>query len=804
MVAGSVGGTGIVSFDPTNYSLMFRHTLLLIFRNFRKYRTTFLINLTGLASGLACAMLICLWVMDEYRMDKLFSHDARILHILGNHHQEGGIKTALATPGVMAEALKAEMPEVEYAVATRPPGSMPRFTISSGNEHYKARQMFASADYFKVFPYPLADGNPETVLKNKKTILLSESTAQKLFHTTHGLIGKPVTWRQEETFTISGIFKDLPSNVTDPFDYIVSYDVFLDNFNVHWDNHNVHNFVILKPGANVAAFDAKIKDFLKTKIDFTAVTLATQPHFENYLYGKFTNGVQDGGRIEYVRLFSLIALFILLIASINFMNLSTARASRRMKEVGVKKAIGAGRRSLILQYLGESLLLSFMALGVALVAVFLLLPFFNTITGKELSLFADMRMTGIFLLLTIVTGLLAGSYPALYLSGFRPVIILKGQFTSSIRELWVRKGLVVFQFSISIVLILAVIVVFLQLRFVQGKNMGYDRENVVYFFKEGKLQDDSRQFMQRLREIPGVVNASNATGNLTTHWGTTTGVEWPGKQKGLNIEFGCQAIDFGLIETMGMQMAKGRAFSPAFPTDSTAVIINEVAAAAMGFDDPVGKQVDFWEEKVTIIGVVKDFHFKTIHKAVSPWIFYFRPDQASAVVARLAPGDQQETLRRIETLFREMNPGSIPDFRFMDDDFRTVYVSELRVGVLSRYFAGLAVIISCLGLFGLAAFTAERRMKEISVRKILGGSAAHIVLLLSADFTKLVGVAVCVALPLGYLITRKWLDGFAYRIELQWWYFALAGVLALVTAWLTVGSQAVKASRVNPVQHLKD
>lgn len=804
MVAGLIAGTGIVPIDSTNISLMFRHSLLLIFRNFKKFRTTFLINLIGLSSGLACAMLIYLWVMDEWRMDKNFPHDARILHVLGNHHQTAGIKTSLHTPGVLAEALKQDFPEVEYAVATRPPGTMPKFTIGTGTESFKARHLFASQDYFRIFPFPLADGNPEKALSGKESILLSESMARKMFHTTEGLIGKPVTWQQKRQFTISGIFRDLPPNVSEPYDYILSYDIFLKEFNVHWDNHNAMTFVMLKPGADVGAFNKKIADYIKTKIDFTSVKLSTQRHSENYLYGNFTNGVQDGGRIEYVRLFSLVAIFILLIASINFMNLSTARASRRMKEVGVKKAIGAGKGSLIFQYLGESVLISFISFIVALAAVYLLLPFFNTVTAKQLTLFADVRLIGFFAVLTLATGLLAGSYPALYLSGFRPVAILKGNFTSSLRELWVRKGLVVFQFSISIVLILAVIVVFMQLRYVQHKNMGYDRENVVYFFKEGPMKEESRLFMQRLRELPGVVNASNATGNVTTHWGTTTGVEWPGKDKDANIEFGCQSIDVGFIETMGLQMAQGRSYSADFPSDSSGLIINEAAVAVMGLSDPVGKEVTFWGDKCKIIGVVKNFHFKSVHKAMSPWLYYFRPDQASAVVARLRPENTKETVARIESLIREMNPGSVPELKFMDEDFQAVYQTESRVGVLSRYFAGIAILISCLGLFGLAAFSAERRMKEISIRKVLGGSGAHIIYLLSADFTKLVLVAICVALPIGYWIASNWLDTFAYRIELQWWYFVVAGMFALAIAWLTVGSQAVKAARTNPVRHLKD
>ncbi len=804
MVAGFTVGMGIVSLIPTKVPLMFRHSLLLIIRNFSKFKTTFFINLAGLSSGLACAMLICLWVTDEWQMNKNFRHDARIMHILGQHHQDDGIKTTMQTPAPLADELKAQFPEVEYAVATRPPGTMPKFTISSGQESFKARPMFASRDYFKVFPFPLADGDPDKVLVASNAILLSESMAMKMFKTTENLIGKPVTWQQEHQFTITGIFKDLPSNVSEQYDYLLSYDAFLKEFNVHWDNHNVQTFVLLKLGADIAQFNAKIKGLLQQKVSTSRVTLSTQPHTETYLFGKYTNGVQDGGRIEYVRLFSLIAIFILLIASINFMNLSTARTSRRMKEVGVKKAIGARQASLILQFLGEAVLLSLISLGVALLAVYFILPFFNTITGKSLTLFADRQVLFFLLLLTLATGLLAGSYPALYLSGFRPAAILKGQYTSSLRELWVRKGLVVFQFSISIVLILAVIVVFLQIQFVQHKNMGYDRENVVYFFKEGKLKEDSRQFLQRLRELPGVVSAANATGNVTSHWGTTTGVDWPGKSKELNMEFGCQAIDVGLIETMGMTMAKGRSFSADFRTDSAGVIINEVAAAAMGMQDPVGKEINFWGEQRRIVGVVKNFHFRTVHKAVTPWIYYFGPDQAGAIIARLSPVDMQTTIARINALFRELNPGSVLELNFIDTDFQTVYQTEMRVGVLSRYFAGLAVIISCLGLLGLAAFTAERRMKEMSIRKVLGGSSSHIIYLLSADFTKLVVAAILIALPVGYFVARSWLDTFVYRIELRWWYFALAGVLALLTAWLTVGSQALKASRVNPVKHLKD
>jgi putative ABC transport system permease protein len=464
--------------------------------------------------------------------------------------------------------------------------------------------------------------------------------------------------------------------------------------------------------------------------------------------------------------------------------------------------MGAARHTLIMQYLGESMLMSFLSLMISVLMVDLLLPQFNIITGKQLTLHFDIAMIIALICITLFTGFVSGSYPSLYLSRFNPAAVLKNKIATGVGEVWARKGLVVFQFAISILLVVAVWVVYQQMKYIQSTDLGYQRDHIVYFDTE-KVSDG---LMAELKNIPGVINAARFYHDLTGGHGGTGDVEWEGKTSDNKTHFSNLEVGYDLVETMGMKMAEGNPFSEDFGSYHQ-IIFNEAAIKSMGLKDPVGKNIKLWGEEKRIVGVVKDFHFESLYEKVGPAFLFLIPmvpDTPSRLMVRIKNGAETETIKALEVFYRRHNPGLVFDYHFLDEDYQRMYASEQRVAQLSQYFATIAILISCLGLFGLAAFTAERRLKEIGIRKVLGSSEWGIIYLLSFDFTKIVLMASCIALPVSYLITSRWLDNFAYRIPLRWWYFIGSGIIALVIAWITVGSQAFKASRVNPTKCLKE
>lgn len=791
---------------------MFQHHLLLLYRNLKKYKSSFFINLIGLSAGLTCALLIYLWVNDELQVDKFHQKSERLFQVMENQTTADAILTGDGTAAVLAQTLLAEFPEVESAVASSPSYWLEHTKIEVGQGHtvINAGGKFAGKDFFTLFSYPLITGKADQVLNVKNSIVVSESLAQKLFHS-YDVVGKELVWNNADIdkplhAVVSGVFKDIPGNSSDRFDFLISLDVLFSispNFS-NWGNAGPHTFVVLKKGVNRGEFEAKIKDFMKSKGQKDR-TLFIRPYADGYLYGKYENGLQSGGRIEYVKLFSIVAVFILLIACINFMNLSTAKASRRMKEVGIKKVLGAQRGSLIIQYMGESMLLTCMSLFVALLLTELLLPQFNVITGKLLHLHFDTKMISSLLGITLFTGLIAGSYPSFYLSGFHPALALKGKIGNTAGEFFTRRGLVVFQFTLSVVLMVCVLVVYKQIEFVQTKNPGFQKENVVYIEADGALKDRATAFMAEVRKLPGVRNVAGMDKRFLGDLHATTGdFNWEGRDPKEVIKFQHAGFNSGMVETLGIKMVSGRSFSPKFGADSNKILINETGLRAMRLKEPIGKVFTLWGKDYQIIGIVKDFHTESLHEMVKPMFIRFDGVKTSRVMISIAAGKTTGTLSDLKEVFEKYNPGRSFEYKFLDQDFQAQYVAENRVALLSRYFAALAVLISCLGLFGLAAFTAERRMKEIGVRKVLGASEWSIVYMLSKDFTQPVMISIIVALPLSYVMSRSWLDTFAYRIDLEVWYFLSAGLLALVISWVTVGMQAVKAASVNPVQCLRD
>jgi putative ABC transport system permease protein len=794
---------------------MLKSNFKIAWRNLIKDGQFSLLNLLGLSSGLACTLLIYLWVSNELQVDKFNSKDSQLYQVLKTSpNADGTISTYEYTQGLLAQSMNRELPEVEYAVAVR---HQDIGILSVNDKRIKVISEFVDKDFFNVFSYQVIEGNRNSVLTNKYGVLLSDKLALKLFNTTKDIIGKAVYCDRGEftgSYVIAGIFKSPPANASDQFDMLFTYDLYATKEAediAFWGSNGVSTYLILKKGTNVDAFNKKIKDFTKLKIKTLYKdngmlqwegNVFVQRYSDRYLYNKYENGVQAGGRIEYVKLFSIIAIFILIIACINFMNLSTAKAAKRSKEVGIRKVMGASRSSLVLQYISESILLAFSSLVIAWLLIVLLLPAFNEIAGNTITLQLNIKLILSSTAIAFVTGVIAGSYPALYLSGFQPVLVLKGKFSSSSGAAWIRKGLVVFQFSISIILIVSVLIVYQQMKLIQTTNLGYDKDNIIRFSNDGNIKNNLAPFLSELKSIPGVINASDAEGDLlgnASHSGS--GIDWEGKNPNLGIEYYGISVDNDFIETMGLQMAEGRAFSKAY-ADSPSVIFNQSAIAAMGLKNPVGKSVSLWGHKKQIIGIIKDYHFESLYKKIGPAFITWSQNNSITVVL-IKRGTELQTISRIKDLFGRYNKGLDFNYTFLDDDYNTLYLSEQRVAVLSKYFAGIAILILCLGLFGLAAFTAQRRKKEISIRKVIGASMTNVVSMLSKDFLLLVSIALVIGIPISWWAANVWLQRFAYRITVSPFVFVITAASVMIITLITISFQTIKAAIANPVKNLR-
>lgn len=790
---------------------MLKHNLKIAIRGFKKYKSSFLINIVGLSAGMACVIFISLWVSDEMSVDKFHENEAQLYQVISNLKMNDEVITMDGSPILLAEAMTKEFPEVLSATCINNDFATPEGVFSFGDNNQVARGFFAAPNFFEVFTFDLLVGNQNEVLKDKYNVVISESLARRLFKTEGNAIGKTLNWNYkwtdgngEETLVISGVFKKPPTNSTLQFEYIVHSDLLIDadRWAGDWSGHYAKSFLVLKPRTNINDFNKKIANYLNTKRDGKfKFTSFVQKFSDRYLKQPYENGVQVGGRITYIRLFIIIALFTLLIACINFMNLSTAQASRKMKEVGVKKTLGANRSSLIYQYLSEAIILVLLSLGVAMLLVVLFLPKFNLITGKNILLSLGTNQLLIITGIVIVTGLLAGSYPAFRLSAFKPVAVLKGKAPKSIWEFFIRKGLVVFQFTISIIFIIGILVINKQIDYMQTKNLGYQKEHVIQF-EIGSNNEKPEVLFSELKNIPSVISLGFMNGDFLDGKDNNSGWSWPGKNSEDHVVFQSPRMGYGAIETLGMELVAGRTFSKEFNDDYDKIILNESALELMGLENPIGTLLQKGESKQEIVGIVKDFQYGSLHKKVEPLIMRFRP-YGNNVMVRIAPGTEKETLSKMEAIYMKFNPGYAFDYSFLDSDYNDLYAAESKVADLSDFFAALAVIISCLGLFGLAMFTAERRAKEIGIRKILGSSVFGIVKMLSSEFGKMVVFASLIAFPIGYWLCSSWLNNFGYAIELKWWFFGVAGLATLLFAMITVGWQCFRAATANPINALK-
>jgi putative ABC transport system permease protein len=784
---------------------MVKNYFKIAWRNMMRDRQFTILNLMGLATGIACSLLIYLWVSDELSFDKF--HSKQVYQLMEKRNYPGLEGISDESSGLLSETVKAQMPEVEYAATTAPANWFQKFTLTVGDKNIKSVGQYVGRDYFNIFSFKLIKGTKDEVLKDKNSIVISEGLAMKLFGTSEGIIGKAVRFQQDTNFFVSGVFENIPYNSSEQFDFVLSFDYYKDiqSWVKTWGNTGPHNYVLLKDGTNIQSFNERLAGIITRNSNDSFKRVIAMPFGKAYLENTFNHGARVGGRMEYVRLFSVIAIFILAIACINFMNLSTAKASRRLKEVGIKKVVGAGRKQLIIQFLSESVLLAFVSVVFAIGLVFLLLPEFNQLTGKHLSLRIDAGLLAGIIGITLLTGIASGSYPALYLSGFDPITILKNKLSSSVGEVWARKGLVVFQFAITITLIVAVLVVYKQISLIQSVALGYNKDNIIRFNAEGKVLTGEDNFAYELKKIPGVVNASYTFHNMIGRNYGGDMFDWTGKDQNGSYYFEGVGASYDFVETMGMQMAAGRSFSKKFGNDSANIILNETAVKLMKLKNPVGQTVKFFGKNVQIIGIVKDFHFESLHQPIQAlYIALEAPGNFwdKAMVKIRAEG-QKETISRIQDLYERYNPGFPFEFSFLDDAYQKQYTAEKTVSILSRYFATLAILISCLGLFGLAAFTAQRRQKEIGIRKIIGASVGNIFLMLSKDFLLLIVIAMLIAFPFSWWAMSKWLQSFAYRIDISSTIFFVAGVSIILITLITISYQALKAAIANPVRSLR-
>ncbi len=798
---------------------MFRNYLKITLRQLWRNRLYSGINIGGLALGMACCLLIALYVYDELSYDRFNANFDHIYRVTEKQKQPGGIFDVAMTPGPLAATLAKDFPEVQQT--TRIGGWFGLLT--QGRQSVEPEKMLiVDPAFFSLFSFPLVAGNTKTVFRGPDEVIFSEAMAERFFGASwrkKNVIGQAVQFNKQQTLMVTGVAKNPPMNSHIQFDVLLPFKWVEknDEWSMKWNGNSYHTYVQLRPdpatgaSADPIAFGEKIKGQLKRYDGGNETPLLLQPLADIYLHSKFAFGTDFGKRsdIAYVRIFVAVGLIVLLIACINFINLATARASGRAKEVGVRKTIGAQRAGLVRQFLGESGLMITLAVFASLLLAEALLPLFNDIAGKTISIPYHLPMFWLAMAgLTGVVSLLTGLYPAFFLSSFRPALVLKGVFDARAGRGF-RQSLVVGQFALSIALIIGTVVVYRQLYFMQDTKLGFDKSQLLHVRLKGDLREKAMLFKSQVAQLPGVARASVATSNLVDMM-NSSGIEWEGQAPKDEFLITQMNVDPDFMQTTGMTLATGRNFSAQIPSDTAsklgAYLINETAAKRMGYTaiSALGKRVKFWGTDGTIIGVLRDFHFRPLRVGIEPFIVRFRPKEFYfTLLVKTKPGTASRTITALTNAYKKLNPDNPISYGFVDQDLDAQYRAEQRVARIIGCFALLTILVSCLGLFGLAAFTAEQRTKEIGVRKVLGASVSSIVALLSKDFLKLVLIAIVIASPIAWYAMNRWLQDFAYRIDIEWWVFALAGLLAVGIALLTVSFQSVKAALMNPVNSLR-
>jgi putative ABC transport system permease protein len=786
---------------------MIRNYFKIAWRNILNSKAFAVINISGLAIGLACSLLIMLWVWDEYSMDDFHKNNKLLYQVYERSFNDGKISAGYKTRAMLADELKATIPGIEYACAMEPSSSV---ICAVGDKSLKLDGVFAGKDFFTMFSYPLLHGTQQTVLNGTISIAISRKMAEALFGSAGNAIGKTIRYANKEDLAVTGVFENFPANSSLQFDFVRSWEAFISQnaWAKNWGNSNPAALVQLRTHADPVKVEASIKDFLQQRLPDpgnSRTELGIQPYREKYLYETFVNGFPAGGRIEYVRLFSIVAVIVLLIACINFMNLSTARSVRRGKEVGIRKAVGASRFSLIMQFSGEAFLITAFAIVAAVLLIILLLPGFNWLSGKQLILPVQQSFFWLFLLgMLIITSLVAGSYPALFMSAMRPVEVLKSKVKFSSGSAFFRKGLVVFQFTLSIVLVVGMIVIYRQVNYVQTKNPGFQRDNLIYIPIEGELTEKYNLFREKATAMQGILAVSRMRQTPTGHHHYKGDISWEGKDPNNQESIADVIAGYDFVKTLQLKLKEGRDFSNEHGTDSVNFLVNESMVAKTGYQNPIGRKLSWGNEEGMIIGVLEDFHFYSMHNAIDPMVIRLNEKQKfGTILVRVESGKTKEALASLKKISKDINPQVPFTYQFADEQYARLYNNEQLMSKLANCFAIIAILISCMGLFGLATFSAEQRTKEIGIRKVLGASVSGIITKLSTDFLQPVAIAFLLAIPISWYMMNGWLEDFAYRINITWWIFAMAGLLTMSIALLTISYQSIRSALNNPVKALR-
>lgn len=791
---------------------MLTNYLKIALRGLAKNKLTFFINLFGLSLGLWATILIGLWINSEFQVDRGLPEEDRVYQVMEHQSYGPEIFTTSSTPGILAEAMKESLSEVERA-ATYSWNEQNLFV--NGENKIKLNGFYAGDDFLHIMQFPFLHGDRERTLTDKSHIVLTESAAVKLFGKSDAL-GESVELVSKEgraLFIVQGVLADLGENMQNKFEYILPYKVMFDkpynDWLKSWGNNGPSTILKLREGTNADAFSDSVKDFIldrrQAENQGSNVSLFVFPKSDMHLYGSWKDGKIQEGKIKTVKLFAMIGFFILVIACINFMNLSTAKSQKRAKEVGVRKVAGAERSSLIYQFLSESILVTLFSGLLSLILVQVTLPIFNNLTGKELQIpFAEGFFWLQFMGVLTFTGLIAGSYPAFYLSGIKVVSVFKNHLKGSRNVVFARKGLVLFQFVLATGLIVSTVVIFMQVDYALNQNLGYEKDQLIQVPLEGDLFEKYEIFKSQLEANPNIESVTRTTHSLLGRDRNTGDVNWEGKDPDFTALFEHFSVDYDFFETMGMKMIEGESYSREKGSDSTqAIIINRKALELISQNNPELRTLSIGDESREIIGVVEDFHFQSFHESMEPAFMLLDPVFASNSFIKVKAGQMQSTLGFIQSVSEELNPNFPFSYQFMDENYARLYQEDVRLRDLAKYFSILTILISCLGLMGLSAHIAEQKTKEIGIRKVLGASTCSILRVINKEFIAIVSISILIGSALAFWQMKDWLEGYAYRIDFEWWFIPLAATVILGVALLTVITQSLKAARSNPVEAIK-
>jgi predicted permease len=786
---------------------MIKNYIKTTLRSLLKNKSYSFLNIAGLAIGVTCASLIFLWVQDEMTFNHNYAKREVLYKVYENQTYEGKTSTFFGTPGPMAKAMKIEIPGIKNAARMTGDGDNQLFAL--GDKAITEKGNYADPEIFSMLQLPFSKGSGANAFAQLKSVVISETMAKKFFGDADPM-GKSLKVNNDQAFTVTGVFKDLPKNSTYQFQWLspmANIDHKQPWMNI-WGANWARTLVELEPNANLTTVNQKVNRYIASKTKATNTTQCFLFAMNDWnLHNNFTDGKMNGGRIQYVKTFSFIAWIILLIACINVMNLSTARSEQRAKEVGVRKVMGAGKGKLIGQFIGEAVIMSFIAVLVAVGLIYIALPSFNNLVQKELAVNIFEPLHLIYLVtISLVTGLLSGSYPAFYLSSFNPIAVLKNiKIKSNSGSGFIRQSLVVIQFSVSIVLIIGTVIIYQQIQHVKNRSIGYNKNNLVYIQLQGKQAEHFTPIYNDLMRSGLVENATLSDNKALEIGSNNDNYSWDGKDASKNPLISWQNVSSQFISTTGLKLAAGHDFNNDPAVDSANVIINEAFAKQMGKEGRVGGIVrEGGTRALQVIGILKDYLYNDMYGTAAPLLLYNRPSGTSILSIRFKSGvNIQDALAKAGAIVKADYPGYSFEYQFIDSDFDQLFKTETLTGTLAGVFASLAIFISCLGLFGLAAYTAERRIKEIGIRKVLGASVSGLAGLLSKDFLKLVAISCLVAFPVAWLALNNWLQSYQYRIGIHWWIFALAGILAMLIALATVSFQAIKAALMNPVKSLR-